>query len=376
MKAWQKGQPIERLQQIARAFQAHDGNRCLGAFSKVKENTVANWLDAGHLHEHPSGYIAARISARQQPIKDWRGLRLHDAPAGTLFVERVCGDPADIALSIRQLWAAAPASALTWKTWANHPGELQVAQDLALERSGTFISASSEIRSIYTGGLAGGSHPTRRETELDRLGIGACYGHVEPAGDIERWPAIVSELWQDHYSSYNKRRSWHAVSLRSFGGDPAFIEKPAEMSRAWRAEHPHLLQQPCVDTPLLDQLPGARQMLQGFDCQLERVRLMRLTPGGELTRHADITDRNAGTANGQIVRLHLPIITDPAVMFTSWNLDDQPTHAHMSHAEWWYLDVRKPHAARNDSTVERVHLVVDAVCNDWVREMILPEHLR
>jgi hypothetical protein len=138
-----------------------------------------------------------------------------------------------------------------------------------------------------------------------------------------------------------------------------------------------MLDAECIDTLLMEKLPSARNILDRIHAPKERVRLMRLTgDGGELTRHADITDRNAGLEDGQIARLHYPLVTNPQVQFTSWNLNNAPTTTHMEAGKWWYLDVRKPHAAVNAANSERIHLVVDAVVNDWVRSFIANESVR
>ena len=43
---------------------------------------------------------------------------------------------------------------------------------------------------------------------------------------------------------------------------------------------------------------------------------------------------------------------------------------HMSTEHAWYLDVRKPHTARNGGTSERVHLVVDVHADEAVRSLV------
>lgn len=366
MKPWQKGYELDLLREFAQRFQRHDGNRCLGAFSKVKENTVANWLSEGRLFTDGNSAVVLRHSKSKQTVKDFRGEPVAIADPGTVIVERVYGTATNIASLIE---SHANGGAILWKSWANHPQELDAVQALNLQKVGTFISAASEIKSMWGRQL----HRTPNQpSDADFVGIGCTSVPAPDMSIVESWVPLVQQLWQDHYSSYNKRKSWHAVSLRSFGGDPGFIEKPAEMSKKWKEEHPDMIDAVCRDTPLVSQLPFAYELLDSFNCPLERVRLMRLTGGGgELSRHADITDRNAGLANGQIARFHLPIVTHPSVEFTTWDTNDIPDTVHMEYGKWWYLDVRKPHAAVNPSGVERVHLVADLVVNDWVRSAIV-----
>lgn len=368
MKDWQRGYDLDLLRSISQRFAQHDGARTLGAFSRARENVVAEWLASGRLAtdlDVPALVVARRSRTRQRQT-DFRGEAVADIPVGTLIVERVAGSAADICAEIERL---ASNDRILWRRWADHPEEIEASRRLELQPIGSTISASSEIRRVDARGIV----PTSIPSAADLVGIAAIALDPPSPADLERlalWPALVAQRWKDHYSSYNKRRSWHAVALRSFGGSETFIEKPAEMSRRWKSEHPESLTSPILDTALLDELPGARALLDRIPADLERVRLMRLDGGGELSRHADITDRSAGTRDGAIARLHLPIVTDQRVMFETWDLSNRSTSVHMEAGRWWYLDVRKPHRATNDAGADRIHLVVDVVVNSEIREAL------
>jgi hypothetical protein len=43
----------------------------------------------------------------------------------------------------------------------------------------------------------------------------------------------------------------------------------------------------------------------------------------------------------------------------------------MNEGELWYLNVNQPHHVTNRSTTDRIHLVIDCVVNDWLREVLL-----
>jgi hypothetical protein len=365
-KHWARGFSLDRLRAVARRFQTHDADRCLGAFSKVKETAVATWLAQDRLVETADAVVAWRKLKSAQTVSDFRGIPILQMPAGSLIVERTAGTAQGIAGVIARLGSRAP---VLWRSWADHPAENQAAFILGLERTGTLIRASSEIIAVRSRG-----HQSFKTAlpSADLLGMAPVSDPVptDLLTPLVTWIPAVEKLWQDHYSSYNKRKSWSAVALRSFGGDMTFIEKPAEMNRKYQQQYPERLTWLSTETPLMDVLPGARELLEGLGCPLERVRLMRLTQGGELSRHADITDRSAGTELGRIARFHLPIVTDPTVQFTSWNLDNMPTSVHMTPGRWWYLDVRKPHRAVNPSNVERVHLVADCLVTPRVRQIL------
>lgn len=179
----------------------------------------------------------------------------------------------------------------------------------------------------------------------------------------------VKDFFADHYSSYNKRHSWTAMALHGYDpNDPTFIIKPAEMSKKWKEENKERLDAKPGWTPLKDMMPQTVDVVSQMPGFLrDRIRIMRLAPGGELTRHADITDRDAGVADGKLTRIHVPLQTSPGCRFQSWDLLGNEKTGHMPRGHMCYLDQRKPHACKNDSESERLHLVVDVQSNDDIR---------
>jgi hypothetical protein len=178
--------------------------------------------------------------------------------------------------------------------------------------------------------------------------------------------------WTDDYPFYSDG-SWSQVSLRGFDPlDPTVGLKPAEMSKAWKAEHEDWPRWRCDWTPLEVAMPtvsGLAKRLAGHcGTEIERVRLLRMTPGN-LARHTDITDRSMGTRDGGIVRFHLPILAAPLASMHVWSLRGVEHREHLDAGEVWYLDARKPHAVENPVS-ERIHLTVDLVSNAAVRHLI------
>lgn len=96
-------------------------------------------------------------------------------------------------------------------------------------------------------------------------------------------------------------------------------------------------------------------------CPLKSVRLLKLTAGSHIREHRD---DDLGWEAGEI-RLHVPIITDPGVEFF---LNGQ--RVVMQEGECWYLDLSLPHRVQNRSSVDRIHLVIDCLLNDWLRAII------
>jgi len=192
---------------------------------------------------------------------------------------------------------------------------------------------------------------------------------------------ILDELksvhqWHDDFPYYSDG-SWSAVSLRGFKrDDPRWGIKPSEMPRSWQIEHRDAMSYRCEWTTLADDTPFIRELVESVPWwrNLERVRLLQMAgrggKGGKLGRHTDITDRNAGTRDGQIVRFHVPLITHPDIRMHSWDLSGRERATHLEPWKCYYLDARKPHAVTNPTGVDRVHLVVDVVSSPEVRAHI------
>ncbi len=158
--------------------------------------------------------------------------------------------------------------------------------------------------------------------------------------------------------------------LRGFYDEPERVEKPAEMDRRWRSEHETDLDREPRDTPLRAVLGAAVGRFSAAPCAgFERIRLMRLAPGGELARHTD-TDLDAGASEGKIVRVHIPLISNEHCVFQSWDLDGSRSAVAMEVGSAYYLDTRKPHAVGNRGDSERVHVVVDCIANAETVEML------
>ena len=106
-------------------------------------------------------------------------------------------------------------------------------------------------------------------------------------------------------------------------------------------------------TQWLDQMPYVRQILSQLGLVWSRSRLMRLEPGARVPPHSDVSYhwRNR-------LRLHMPIITDPAVEF---QCDDQTVH--MEAGSVWTFDNWRPHQVNNRSDIIRIHLVADTCGN-------------
>jgi len=116
-----------------------------------------------------------------------------------------------------------------------------------------------------------------------------------------------------------------------------------------------------ADGPLLDETPYIREVLTAFRCPLRSVRLMRLTQGSVIREHDDLDL----AAELGMARIHVPITTNPQVEFL---VNRVPVR--MAPGEAWYLRLSDKHSVANRGTTDRVHLVIDAVVDDWLLDTL------
>ena len=151
--------------------------------------------------------------------------------------------------------------------------------------------------------------------------------------------------WQPHYQVKHYEGEWSAIPLRSIGGKvDDIIVSPAE-NPVYR------------DSIFLQSSPYLQKVLQAFKCPLQAVRLLKLNAGSIIKEHRD-ADLNF--ERGEI-RLHIPVCTHNDVKFF---LDEEQME--LKAGECWYMNFNLPHSINNKSCINRVHLVIDAVVNDWV----------
>jgi hypothetical protein len=185
----------------------------------------------------------------------------------------------------------------------------------------------------------------------------------------------------NHYSNYNKGNSWRGMVVKGYGGLVDFIIKPAEMTNSWKKENKEKLDWKVEDTPLRKTVTEVEHFvkllqeelphLKDEDKHIERIRILRLSKGeGELERHTDRQDKDAGIGDGQWTRIHFPLQTNPDVKFTQWNYDGSSTTLRMGLGECWYLDMRKPHTAINFGDEDRYHLIIDIQSNSETRRWL------
>ena len=153
-----------------------------------------------------------------------------------------------------------------------------------------------------------------------------------------------------HFNTAYYEGDWSVVPFRSVGGRANNIYPDPTAKNAF------------ADTPLLDRCPNVRKVLAAFPCPQQAVRFLRLKAGSAIKEHCDY---QLGFEDGE-VRLHIPVVTNPQVEFVL-----NAVHAPMQEGECWYHNFNLPHHIVNRGRTDRIHLVIDCVVNDWLREVLL-----
>ncbi len=364
MKDWQHGYEIEYLKDIEKRY-ARYNSFTYSPFAQVKKNNIAEGLHKGTLHVlwEDSILDIAHVKAKGN-ITMHGDTVIGVKQKGDVVFSKLNGDPKILNAEIKKYNQDA------WMfVWAEDPIMNQFALDIGFCKVGPKITTFGEMYMVYYRGTP------RKFPKVDPAEYQSITQIQKP--NVELLDAIQDKLNQlpqftNHYSNYNKGKSWSALSLRGYTNDPSFITKPIEMSDKWKEENKET-QFELQDTPLFDLFPEVRELLKPYGQNIHRVRFMKLKPGGgELERHTDQVDPDSGGSIGKLARIHFPIITNDKVLFTVWHTDGTPRYVHMERGECWFLDTRKPHKAINGGEAERIHLVVDLVTEKELHDSIIP----
>jgi mannose-6-phosphate isomerase-like protein (cupin superfamily) len=162
---------------------------------------------------------------------------------------------------------------------------------------------------------------------------------------------LTDGWWKEHYNTKHYEGGWSIIPLRSVDGNP---DNPYSLHNSGNEMMKY------KDTPLLDGCPYIKTVLDFFACEKTSVRLMKLNAGAIIKEH---TDHEMNFEEGE-ARFHIPVQTNEQVDFYVLN-EKIP----MKEGECWYLNLSLKHRVTNAGTTDRVHLVIDCLVNDWVREL-------
>ena len=185
-------------------------------------------------------------------------------------------------------------------------------------------------------------------TMPDRVRLPFAFDTVRLIADLDR---VLQDDWIAHFVRQNYDGVWDVLPLRGKAGatHPVMMIYPDPTATAFE------------DGPLLGETPYFREVLAAFRCPLRTVRLMRLTPGSVIKEHND----HDLSAELGMARIHVPITTNPQVEFM---VNRVPVA--MAPGEAWYLRLSDMHSVANRGATDRVHLVIDAVVDDWLLALL------
>jgi len=386
---WAQGYGVEDLKRITTLFRRHDEGLLLGPFDRYRDRDAAadlrkGWLKLGPRDDEgvPVWACVVRELDRRQSVRDFTGARMTLAP-GTLYCTRMAfADEAAIDSILGPL--STHNGPIAVERWQEHLGERELVSRLGGEMrlAAVRIKESSSMRGLWVSermgdpawarraGERGTPYPKQELLALGELELALPQNTI--LGLSSHATVCDESAYATHYSGYGKDDTWTALALRGFYDEPERIEKPSEMDRRWKSDHEQDLDREIRDTPLRTALgPGVEEILAALPCAgFERICLMRLAAGGEVSRHAEITDPEAGASEGKVVRVHIPLISNDHCVLRSWRLDGNASSMVVRPGTAAYLDIRKPHSAVNMGDTPRVHLVVDCYASAATVEML------
>jgi len=113
-------------------------------------------------------------------------------------------------------------------------------------------------------------------------------------------------------------------------------------------------------TEYLHACPYIMEIMAELDGVWGRSRLMGLGAGAEVPLHVD-----SHYYWRTHWRIHIPVITNPAVTFTCGR-----ETVHMKPGECWMFDSFRRHRVENGGTEQRVHLVLDTIVTERLRQLM------
>jgi len=165
-------------------------------------------------------------------------------------------------------------------------------------------------------------------------------GSVEVRALRDRIAQVTADEWAENalrQQTFSVHRATESLVLKWCANNAA--DTPVETRRHW-AEFESLLQ------PVLQRL----QQHYGYAQPVVRKAMFaKLKAGGEIPEHTD-----AAVALRMVHRVHIPIVTNDQVHFFIDGVDHK-----FGEGEMIELDNTRFHAVKNDSPVDRIHLIVD-----------------
>lgn len=164
---------------------------------------------------------------------------------------------------------------------------------------------------------------------------------------------VMNTRWIDHYNQNDYEGKWTSIALMSVTGKSDNIY-------AFNFDSKEI-----VATEALESCDYFKEILDSFQFEKAAVRLLNLAAGAQIKPHSD---HCLGYEDGYF-RLHIPIITNPDVIFI---LDNE--RLIMNEGECWYINANFMHSVANNGIEDRIHLVIDGIRNEWSDQLFFENH--
>lgn len=158
--------------------------------------------------------------------------------------------------------------------------------------------------------------------------------------------AVAAQGWHAHFNTQYYDGEWSGIALRAqaHGRSPLYADPSCgEFS----------------DTEAMRRCRYIPRFLAQLGCAIESVRFLKLAAGAGIREHRDPGLR----FEDGVVRLHVPVYTHARVEFALGG-----ERVPLAEGECWYLNFDLPHRIVNRGDSDRVHLVIDARVNAWVKD--------
>ncbi len=361
-KPWQKGIPLETLDAAVKEFASYN-KHSFSRFVSMGRDKIALSISTDSLHIIPKAcaYATTKVKVSTE-IKMCNDTIISRKQPGDLVLS--CFSVTDRKLAAKHLLKLNDDN-----IWILCMAEDRDANKACVAakfiKMGVQCKSTGELLTIYFKTRVGRKEiPLHKSQPLETLTIPRLHRKYDVEG-------VLSDMkldFETHPSKSNKNNTWSALSVYGYSKDPKNIHDPDSAPAAWKNCEFTKLQK----TPLWKKIPLVEEVLESLgNPEHKRIRIMQLLPGeGELTRHTDLISKEFGTSLGKLVRLHVPIITNPDVKFTVWDYHGDEVITHMKLGNLYYLDTRKPHSAKNGGDTTRIHLVLDIVVNKKVQKLL------
>ena len=378
MKDWQKGIELDDLLDQEKTWVDYN-KRCLSPFLEMKKNKIAAAIDVDNYVCGDGWAVQSRVLKVRTKINMYSAYKIPIATIekGDRVVDRMAFSQSSSGAKIIRVLKDYDEDTFLYLN-EEYESDRMIAIAAGYRKLGIKINTFGDIQGVYFKDQPSFLGDRREFKEQNMmLPVEKLVLIKTNIPDVSNICDIIAQRvemmdyeFTNHYSNYNKDKSWSAISLRGYSPEWSFITKPAEMSKKWKEENKDV-EFKLQDTELRKMFPEVEELLRWLPGKPHRIRFMNLSPGGgELQRHTDQVDPDAGVNDLKLMRFHFPIVTNKDVIFNQWDWHAELVEAHMQVGECWYLDVRKPHRAINGGTDMRTHLVVDVEANDEVRALI------